>query len=258
MKPLWRWTIGYRNFDGFETQSRAFEMLKLSVKMALRIYKDEFDYVICYNNLSDERIKWIEQLGVPILHQGEYQQIHTFWKFVPSRLRIKSHELFVDNDLILEKRIPQLDEFLQDQTSFLITEGRNRCYGLFLNRIPSNLQLNAGFLGIPPNVKIGNLIQEKLNEVGVNMTCTRPRDEQGLLAHIVSSRKFIKIPLSEVSTIYSEQILQWPENSTGWLIIPPIPPSHPPGRCGSHFVGANYADVHYGWDRYKRRYLLYI
>ena len=27
-----------------------------------------------------------------------------------------------------------LDEFLQDQTSFLITEGRNRCYGLFLNR----------------------------------------------------------------------------------------------------------------------------
>jgi hypothetical protein len=230
---LWRWTIGGKNLH-----KRAFDLLFLSIKRTLRLYKEEFDFVICYNTLNQNQINLVNNFGiqthkqVPFLGGLSKGGRNTLWKYAPPRLRLQSHELFVDNDIIIEKRLPQIDSFLQ-QNKFMLTEGLRRCYGVFNDYVPKNLSLNGGLVGVPPNIDLQSMLVRKLKKLGKADGQILPKDEQGLIAHIVSSSEFIKIPVEVIYTLYCDEIKS-------------------KGTHGTHFIGANYHHYHHGWKQYQK------
>jgi hypothetical protein len=220
MKPLVRWTIGPASATGFE-------ILTYSVREFKRIYTDEFDYIICYNNLNAEQLEIVESLGVDLYEQTKqdwkdqgirypFKGGGPCWVLFPSRLRPESHELFIDNDLILFKRLPHLDAFLGSTTALIATSAIERAYGPYDSFIPKNMKINTGFYGVPPDFDFGNEIKKTIAKL------PNPFEGQwamqGIMSHIFIQFQHIKIPLRDLRAMGQ---------------------FHRERRYGIHFIGAN-------------------
>jgi hypothetical protein len=79
------------------------------------------------------------------------------WLLWPARLRIYAHEIMMDNDVVLLKRHPIIDNFLKSKNSFFATEGIHPLpYGnyrdIFLAdpKLYDGPPINSGFFGVPP------------------------------------------------------------------------------------------------------------
>ena len=233
MRPLARWTIGNVKNEGFE-------MLKESVRLFKMIYP-EFDCVVCYNEISKERLPKDTELffqthdccAIPV----KPKSINA-WKLFPPRLRINSHEIFLDNDVVICGRIPQITEFLAGE--------RPLCYGchderpfpygsfakLFKNSNIPQFKLNSGIFGLPPGYDfekdlIDNIERLRLSEWGYF-------DEQGLVATCLLGGNPILISKDDISNCW-----------TGLEI----------GRYGFHFCGHNTEELD-AWKAYKRKLAL--
>jgi len=229
MKPLVRWTIGNVHPNGFIS-------LKISIKKFLQIYGNRFDYLICHNSLTPEQINEISQLNIPLYSQQKsdliIQNPTTAWKLYPPRLRIQTHEILLDNDLIITKALPAIDRFLNDEI-FLITEAYSRNFGNFDSYVPKNLKLNTGLIGIPPCFNLTQNILKKLSSINYH-TWKHYFDEQGLLASIVIQNKYEMIPLDDISVIKKE---------------------FRQANYGYHFVGLNQGN-NFGWNEWKQNCLM--
>lgn len=231
MKPLARWTIG-------PVEPIGHEILKLSLRIFQQIYP-EFDVVVCYNNIDcpNVGVKCINQneLAVnfkPSKPDEDYSNRSggmqgSGWKLVPPRLRIDSHELWIDNDIVILQRIEEIDRWLSDGTG-IISEGLGRHYGKFGAAI-GDLKLCAGFFGLPPGYDLAEQIKilNGDSELG-------GFDEQGLVAYSVSEIKdCIIVPQSQLKIVedHHEFPIQKPK--------------------GYHFVGANRKNWHRGWKSFK-------
>lgn len=135
MKPIFRWTIGGTNKNGYEC-------LKHSIDSILEIYGEIFEYYILYNNSNIQIIREIighrpitaisqnwSDCPIPIDYNKNLGT--SMWKFCPSRLNIKSHEIICDNDIVFIKKIRQIDEFLLNKNSILLVEDPIKCQGEF-------------------------------------------------------------------------------------------------------------------------------
>ena len=237
MRPLARWTIG-------PVENLGFEILKESI-FSFKVIYPEFDLILCHNHISVEKVADLgidlyEQLAVDmpfIARQPDNNSEEASgcgWKLSPPRLRMDAHELWIDNDLVIKKRLPIIDKWLESNTT-LISAGVGRCrmYGDFDRFVPKGLHVCAGLFGVPPFFDF----QKRIEDISVH--ATKPiggYDEQGMTAAIVTNEiGFMKIPLSQLWI--SEDHVEFPSN---------IP-------SAIHFVGANRKSWHRGWKSYKNK-----
>lgn len=234
MKPLVRWTIGNVRDEGFE-------MLKESVRLFKKIH-NEFDFVVCYNEISNESLPKDINLffqthdccAIPIKPNST-----NAWKLFPPRLRFDSHEIFIDNDMIICNKIPQIVEFLKSDKPLCYGRYDERPfpYGsfakLFKKSSEPQFKLNSGIFGLPPNYDfekdlIENIFKLQLNEWGYF-------DEQGLVATCLMHKNPILINTEEISNCWK---------------------SFKFGRYGFHFCGHNAEELD-AWKAYKRKSVLF-
>lgn len=232
-KPLLRWTIGDVSPYGFET-------LAVSVSKAKSIYGDEFDYIICHNHLSEQQLSVVSGMGVPMYEQkieccglnidpGKTNS----WKLFPPRLRMSSHEIFLDNDVILHDRVPEIEDFLRERRPIALQGGRKSpAYGRFESMVPKNLTICSAIFGYPP----GFDAESKLSSMVKERILPEQFDEQGMVAAVFASSEGMLIPEERISNCWSGYV---------------------EGKFGVHFAGVNYGQTK-PWRRYKMKMGMYI
>ncbi len=272
MKPLFRWTVGPCIPQGLN-------ILEESVRNAVSIYENEFDWLILYNNLNDEqlaRLKLISSCyGVEIQEQkssdspfGEPKSIAenegkfpirgdgctgSIWKLCPPRMRISSHEIIADNDLIITSRIEAIDEFLLSTDKALVLSDRFQYYGRYTNSVIAELPksnastyLNSGLIGLPPGYDFGKDLSKNIEQ---NLTQS---DEQGLV--VLTLLKVFKENLLVIYDIV--QILAGDNIGEGYWVQNKEIESEVfklYKGCGYHFCQANKIANHIGWELYRDR-----
>lgn len=186
MKPLIRWTIGRVHQYGHKS-------LDLSIKLINKLYGDAFDYFVCYNSIQRRELKYLEKYNVSFIEQDPASLSCTpsgvAWKLYPPRLRMESHELFIDNDLVLFKKLDKINQFLLSN-SVIYTEGLFGLYGNYKPHVSLRKFLNSGIIGIPPNFNFKAKIEAIIKPWNDYF------DEQGLVASIFSEFNGEKICIS--------------------------------------------------------------
>lgn len=235
MKPLIRWTIGNVKDSGWECFSE-------SIRLLPKIYP-EFDFIICYNNLDEIKLKKLKSFNIKLYEQKEenlkiphkfleQEKIYNhFWKLCPIRIRPQAHELWIDNDIIITDRIPEIDEWLTKDACIISTSYGGNNYGRFKSSVKTNmgdkLTYCAGLFGLPPNFNFEEKIIQKCKGVPLEGF-----DEQGVVASIVTESK-------ELIPIDANNLHQ-----TGWWKI------NYPWISGYHFIRLN-TSTNSAWERYK-------
>ena len=231
MKPLIRWTVGNVNKLGFET-------LRHSIGLIKSKYKDRFRYVICHNNLTAEKIGLINKMDCELIDQKNFKNSLSVespinhgrpaWKLYPPRLSMETHEIFLDNDLILYKKFDIIEEFLQSNKIYF-TEGLKRSYGKFECHIKKDMIVNTGFVGLPPNFDLKFNLEKNIKELGIK-SWENHLDEQALFASVIQNFDHKMIPKIDISVCHPQL-------------------KYKKGNCGMHFIGINVGhDIH--WKNY--------
>lgn len=237
-KPLIRWIIGPVANEGFDA-------LRLSYKLIKKIYGNKFDYLICHNGLSDKDIQKlppISKFNQNSLFNVTSNNYFPSWKLCPPRLNIKTHEIILDNDVIIYDKL--FDEFLTDDRIF-ITEAFARSYSSEIKKsIPENFNINCGVVCYPPLFDPKNEINLFLNKHNFNMNFEEFIkhyahknsffDDQTLIAEIIHKHSPYLISLNKVSVLCDEYKL---------------------GQFGSHFVGLNRGNKIY-WKKFCKEFLI--
>lgn len=250
MKPLIRWTFGMVKAPGEE-------VLRMAARRFRALYP-EFDYVICYNNLrTDAKSYWkslgknpdqldrLKELGFDLYEQTTDDLDYPLmpadspagwkgsmpgwgWKLCPPRLRPEAHELWVDNDLIIRERLPEIDAWLASDKPIIAKGHREdkRYYGDFAPFVKGNY--SAGFFGLPPRFDFASEIKERCETV-LHGKSLGHFDEQGLVASIITSRDHIL--------------------AHNIKIIKRLPSR--PFPKALHFITTNRFHTHEDWENYK-------
>lgn len=226
MKPLVRWTVGPVKPAGYECLIR-------SILSFQKLY--DADLVICQNGhpsvSSNKQLEIVNQNSHPLAI--ELNPIGVAWKLCPPRLNIDRHEIFIDNDLILESRISEIDTFLNSDCTLLL-EGESRNYGRFEKHVPNGYSINSGLFGMPPGFDLAKFIRfygsQWENNAGKGRELSATFDEQGLIATALLSYRQHAI-ISRKTITNCEFRLEWSQ--------------------GMHFVGLNRRPYHKPWQEYK-------
>jgi hypothetical protein len=230
-QPIARWTVGHNSND-------ALQVLSLSIKKFRRLYGQKFKIIVAYNNVPIESLSAIpydeiidqqvvqhdicipapqEAIGAPA------------WKFYPPRINLNSHELLIDNDLVIYKKLPAIDRFLEAADQFLITTAYERSYSGLESAIKPNFNINSGLVGLPPCFDYSKEINAAI-ENGTN-NWDHYFDEQSIVAYILQSKKIEIIPFEDIPVLV---------HFKPYVI----------GKYGVHFSGLNKGfKIH--WDRYN-------
>lgn len=218
MKPLLRWTIGPVHPCGFD-------VLEQSVKAMKSLY--DFDMVICYNQLDDKQLERLRGFDVELVDQSGFLSslfcqpragYSVEWKLYPPRLRFQAHELFIDNDIVLHRKPPEISRWLGGNVG-LLYQGLHGLHGSYAGLVPPGFRINSGIFGLPPHFDF----EKKL--MGVAKQWTGYFDEQGLVASTLLQHPFITIPLTVLPIVEPD----WPMDLH----------YHNEDCCGFHFVHAN-------------------
>lgn len=230
MLPIFRWTIG-------PVQPAGFDCLKRSIKSATNLY--ECEAVICHNRLNDKQLDELHDLRVRLLSQETDPAAQTInpigvaWKLIPPRLDINRREIFIDNDLIIVKRIPEIDYFLASSSTLLL-EADSRTYGQFDRHVPPDKNINSGLFGLPIGFDLQRYISFYVDDWQINSgsanELSKTFDEQGLVAFVLLSHPDYKIISSKTITNCEH---------------------HFESSFGMHFVGLNRVLHHRAYAHYK-------
>lgn len=239
MKPLVRWVVG-------SPEQAGIDCLLYSIELWQKIFGDHFDMAVCYNYLMWERyLTLLKSLKIKLINQYDYVNSHAIppegpaWKLYPARLRKDSHEIIIDNDLILYKPLQKIYDFLASD-KFLALEGISSNYGNLNHLVPKSAPpINTGIVGLPPGADLHQKITKKLKLAKLDEWSFY--DEQGLLASILTREDYILINREEVA-----------------ICNPNYTPVR--GDCGIHFTGINQNRLkHWNfWDRDKLNFKLQV
>jgi hypothetical protein len=202
-KPILRWTIGQVSTEGMEC-------LKISVHNIVKLYKDQFQLFICYNNIEKNELNWTKKYPIELLCQHDYVSDlkikpipqNPCWKLYPARIDLDLHEMFIDNDLLIYEKIPTIDNFLKSNNLLFMTQAIKRSYGAFDSLIKSPINLNTGFFGVYPKFDLKNEINKTIEKN--NLQWKNHLDEQGLLAYIWINKKFELITLDQIYVCHKD------------------------------------------------------
>lgn len=255
-KPLFRWTVGNCLPQGLDILCESIERTTEAFGL------NNWDWVICYNGVSKEDVeKIIEAIdGKPIVliaqnwitcpvqdncqsprrNDGTYEFDGkrcggTMWKVCPARMRMDSHEIIMDNDIVVLKKFPQIDEWLSQTSKTLILEEPIRFYGRYDHLLPQEAPfLNSGFMGLPPGYDFSSEILKSWKDNG-SIENISQADEQGLLVYTLNKRPSIRIKPDQMI-----EVLHRDMNTK-------ITCQH----HAYHFTQANRMPNHYAWGKYK-------
>jgi hypothetical protein len=244
LKPVVKWVIGPCDKVGFD-------VLNFSIKKFYNLYKDRFKYVICHNQITEKQIRFLPlNLIDEVVDQSLYEKSIVFpfpknrlfgpaWKLYPPRLYHQCHELLIDNDLVIYRKLPEIEEFLNSKDLFIITEAYERNYkGKFENKVRENFIINSGFVGIPPNFDYASHINEVLLSVTdeSGFEWSSHFEEQSVVASIFQNQNTKIIPLEKIQ-VNSKFI----GNKIGFY--------------GTHFTGTNegFSEI---WDKFKPTFFI--
>lgn len=202
-KPALRWTIG-------KTTKEGLKCLKMSVRSAIDIYNDRFDYFVCINGIDGVELQQLQNCPVHLVCQERHRSElaieprdgNPSWKLYPPRLTRYAHEIFIDNDLIVYKPLPIIEEFLKREDLFFMSEAAKRSYGSFDRLVNHRLNLNTGLFGLPPGYDFGDEINKTIKDNGT--TWSNHLEEQGLVSHLLSRKNLGVITLNQVYVCHKE------------------------------------------------------
>lgn len=204
-KPIVRWTIGPLacKYDD--------AILRRSIGNFISLYGDIFDYFLCLNGRDsfdrlDPRVTLVKQTALANCPEPN----GCTWKLYPPRIRIESHEIFMDHDIVLVDRIEKIDRFLESSDAFIYTQAASDLgnYGRFSDRVREGFRLNSGLFGLPPG--------RSLDLVGVG-DWKEYFDDQGFVASIFCREKnLIKVDLEEIWICDSDLL---PKTAKGYHFV---------------------------------------
>jgi hypothetical protein len=200
IKPIIRWTIGNA------LTNSSYEILSNSIKNIIKLYKNEFEYFVCYNDVNVEetnkikkkfkKVNFLEQKwdDCPLaLEKPDETNALTnqklngsFWKICPPRLNKNTHEIILDNDLIFIKKPRIIQKFLLEKNKNLIIEDSNtnieQTLGSYAGLLTNKKQgYNSGIIGLSPNYDFKKEIIK--NFQANNKKKLDYAEEQGLLMY---------------------------------------------------------------------------
>lgn len=254
-KPLFRFTVGNCLQQGLDVLS---ESIKITTKV---LGVDDWDWMICYNGLSMDNIKFLkevigdrpielmdqkwsdcpidDEIQSPRRKDGSFEWNGTrcggtLWKVCPPRMRMDAHEIIMDNDIILFRKFKQIDEWLQTD-KMLILEEPIRFYGRynFLFSKTDTIFLNSGFMGLPPGYDFGREIRENW-EQNKELKKLSQADEQALLTYTLSRHSSVRVKKDQMVEILASD---WKTEITGQ-------------EEGLHFTQVNRIPNHRAWNKY--------
>jgi len=214
MKNLIRWTVGDVSQDGLD-------ILQYSIRLFKKCYPD-IDRVVCFNNIEKNKLC---NLDADLLQQHhtedmEYLPQREMWKMYPARMRPESHEIVIDNDLIIFRRFKEIDDFLNSDFTLML-RGRARKYGRYDHLVPQPHAINSGLYGMPPHFDLASKIK-KACENDVDRAWIEWCDDQGVIAYSLFQNQHIIIEPETILNYFPEY--DFPLNIS---------------LCGVHFQGAN-------------------
>jgi hypothetical protein len=199
MKPIIRFTIG-------KTSKEGVDCLRLSIKNLIKLYKEEFEIYVCYNNINIKEIKWINDFPIKLVDQNKYKNTleiqpinHPCWKLYPPRLDVNNYEIFIDNDLLLSKRL-DFDKFVKNN-EFFMSEAILKSYGTLQNKINKQPYLNSGLFGIPAGFDFQKEINSTIKKLNIKWQNSH-YEEQAVVAYIFNKYDFKLISLDEIYVCY--------------------------------------------------------
>lgn len=256
-KPLVRWTCG-------PCLQQGLDILVESIQKTTKAFgHDRFDWMVCYNSLTRQNLDFLKSaiagLSVALVAQnwvncpidedcrtprridGSFEWNGnkcggSLWKVCPARARMESHEIVIDNDLIILRRLPQIDEFLKASDKVLLLEEPIRFYGryekLFSTTGPF---LNSGLMGYPPGYDFGTCIKRVWEENGSLQNISQA-DEQGLLTYTLQRQPAVRIHANQVVEVLARDFSTKISGREDAL----------------HFTQSNRIGSHRGWVQYKK------
>jgi len=255
-KPLFRWTVGPCLQQGLDILAESIYRTTAALGV------ENWDWLICYNGLDASEIdfikKAIDDLPVQMMNQswthcpvpdncqtpklknGSFQWNGnkcggTLWKVCPARVRMESHEIVMDNDVVLLKAFPQIEEWLKQKEKSLILEEPIMFYGKYAPLFDKDgPHLNSGFMGFPPGYNFGSAIFDSWVKNGRHMNLSQA-DEQGLLTYTLNQIPSIRIKKEQMVEVLHRDVQT---QITG-------------NEQGIHFTQSNKIPNHNSWGRYK-------
>lgn len=219
------------------------ECLGKAVSEFRRVYKDEFTYAICYNDMPHHKVRALRNFGIPVINKADYVHELPFkpsgplWTLIPTRLNPLGYEICMDNDIIIYDRLPQIDEWLkQDAVIYTLSfhiDDKPCNYAQFDRFVKKGRCINTGFFGLPPKVDLRKHIHDLIKKIGQ----FKPHHHsfQGIVAALLSHYpKQIQINKKAINICRSER-------TTLRFFM---------GKYGTHFIHINYKN-HNGWKLYK-------
>lgn len=148
---------------------------------------------------------------------------------------MEAHEIVMDNDVVLLRKFPQIDEWLAQTQRVLLLEEPIRFYGRYDCLFGADPPyLNSGFMGYPPGYDFGSAIFQNWTKHGRYMNISQA-DEQGLLVYTLSQQPSIRI--------HSDQMVEVLHRDAHTKITG--------NEYGLHFTQANRIPNHGPWRKYK-------
>lgn len=242
-KPLWRWTVGDVHWHGLEGLADAVDRTQRALG------KDAWDWVFCCNSLPPDKATFIQILAdsYDVRVVDAHQHIPSFiigrtaWKMAPPRLAFDRHEVHADNDIIICRRIPEIDRWLARTDLTLVLQERLRAFGRYDDCLPPEVTANGGLFGLPPYWDFEAALKDHLKGPVYHM----PDDEQGLCVATLWSIRHIVIPAKRIIMVHHNGLYHTKDL--------------PKQKVDYHFTGTEYG-FHFGqlntgthsyWPRYK-------
>lgn len=200
MKKIVRWHIGDPSQIGWD-------ILKESVLRLQKLYP-EFECFLHLNGSSTSfPLLFESDTNIQIVVQDSNTCSHLpikfsaeDWKLCPPRVNLNAYEIIMDNDLVLAKRIPSIDEFLFSDRPICLEAAADhdlvrKSYGQFNQKIGQEIRLNSGLYGFPP----GFDFEKKLLDLWKGIESWSSRyDEQGSVVAAISDVEHITIPATQI------------------------------------------------------------
>ena len=255
-KPLFRFTVGNCLQQGLDILAESINRTTKALGF------ENWDWAVCHNGLNAENLEFIQGVigdreislisqnwatcpvmdhcQTPRRKDGTFEWNGnrcggTMWKVCPARMRMETHEIVMDNDVILLQKFHQIDEFLSQKDKALCLEEPIRFYGRYdcLCGVEPPY-LNSGFMGFPPGYDFGSAIFETWVKHGRYMNLSQA-DEQGLLTYTLSQHPHIRIHTDQMKEVLHRDFRT---EVTG-------------REEGLHFTQSNRIPNHHAWKKYQ-------
>ncbi|MCK9458353.1 MAG: hypothetical protein M0R80_01765 [Proteobacteria bacterium] len=247
LKPIFRWTIGRPSRVGFHI----FEESVIQTINALG--RDNFDWFVCYNNLTEaqlDRLREVAKIHLLTLYEQKIcdcplsqENLGTLWKLCPARIRIESYEIIMDNDVVICKHLPEIDDFLGGKRCLCLDEP-TRYFGRYSCYLPKTKKYNSGLIGLVPGHDFQKDICRVWRKYG-ELENLNSADEQGLLALVFLHKDQITISKDKILELHPNEIHLDSKVCCSYKNF------NMNNFDGYHFVESNRNQFHRGWNYYN-------